>query len=177
MLKKILFGLKILFCTGVCTGVLQYASHQSLLGPTAYAVDVNGVEVTEFVLADSTGFRATWFSSFDPPGTDTYYYNQAEGTSTTSGSVDTSHIFKTIELQIGIPTLASTTVTIRAEGKQNNATGWYDIFTRAYTAATTIDDKWPILERPDNFRVGAKEDDIGTNAINIVGKFITERKR
>ena len=144
----------------------------------AFAEDVNGVEVTYIInSADTAGFHVTFFSSYDPPGTDTYYYNNADGVAATSGAVDASHIFHSRDIHISIPTLGSTSVTIRAEGKLENSTVWSDLYTKTYTAATTEADPWPILEYIDQFRMGAKEADTGTNIINIAGSFITERKR
>ena len=86
------------------------------------ASTVNGVEVVELILSGGVGLHVDFFTGFDPSST-SFVYNEAGGTTTTSGSVNTAYIVGKRTLQISIPTFSSGSITVRAEGQLQGQTG------------------------------------------------------
>jgi hypothetical protein len=138
--------------------------------------DVNGVDVTDFRLANIEGFNATMFSAFNPTST-SFVYNEAGGVASDSGELDVSNIIEAKTLQVSIPTLGSGSITVIAEGRTKNAPDWGLVWQKTYSAATTIAQLISLLEYVDRLRIGVKVVSNGIDVINITGGFITERKR
>lgn len=139
-----------------------------------YAVDNgNGVDVTNLSYMHSWGFKAVWYTSFDPTST-SYVYNEAGGTATNSGLLACEYITHTRTLFVEIPTLNSTSITVRAEVKPVGSTIWHEAYTQVFSAATTIGEIWPILEYSGDFRVGLLViGDVAGDVVNISGEFMT----
>jgi hypothetical protein len=111
----------------------------------------------------------TCFDDYNP-GTSTYVFNNAGESDISAGKVDIKDISKDkIEVQIKIPTLGSTSLTVGVFGKPKNSTTWALIYAKIYTAitATGEDDYFPVLERPQDFRIGTKVDTPGTDSVTI----------
>lgn len=131
-----------------------------------FAREVNGVEYTTSSSGLVSQSHVDHYTAFNPTST-SYIYNEAAGTSTTSGSVSFQGVLGAITSQVSIPTLGSTSIDVRWEGQIENSTTWFGIYTKNFAAATTIDYVLPISEYLTNYRVGVKVNTNGTDVINI----------
>ena len=131
-----------------------------LMGKVCYAGAINSMSYS-------------FYDAFDPNAT-VYVYNSDNGVAVESGKLHVyNYLLKTV--QVSIPTLGSTSVSVRVEGRsaspESGQTTWSDIYTKTYTAATTIDDVIMITEHVEYIRVGVKVVGSGTDAVTIKGNF------
>lgn len=133
----------------------------------------NGITVTEFKWADSYGKSADFYSAFNPTST-SYIYNEAGGQAIADGEIDLRHIHSSGIVQISVPTLGSVSLDVRVEARIAGSSTWGLIYSKNYTAATTIDKIVNISEMIDYLRVGVKTTTDGTDVINIAGNFRTK---
>lgn len=143
--------------------------------PNVSARDSNGVTVTDFVSSMAYGVHIDHYSAFNPTSA-TYIYNEAGGSAATSGEVGlvghTGH--KTVV--ISVPTLGSTSIDFRLEGKVGTTmTTWAGIYTLNVDTATTEDIIIPISEYITSYRLGVKVNTNGTDVINCSTSAITHR--
>jgi hypothetical protein len=171
-MKSWILGLLIAVFLGVmsCAGICQALDQPEVTTDS-------GVRLIEFQNAQDWGFRAEWFDNYDAENTSFFDYNDTGGTSTTHGEVDTSFIYDKGNIQVSIPTFGTGTVTIRAEGKTLGSSIWAEIFTKAYTAATTIAESFPITTYYNKVRVGVKVTGSAVDAVNVDAEFITQKKQ
>jgi hypothetical protein len=142
-----------------------------LFSSLAEARTKNGLTITDFT-GNNPGQNVIFFSDFNPAGTNTFFYNNDSGTSTTSGSLITRHAVLVRNLQYYIPQLGSDAVVIRVESEIGTTTVWNDILTIEVTGTMTIAKPINILESPDFVRVGVSgSGTAGTDLVNISGKF------
>ncbi len=142
-----------------------------------YAADNgNGVDVTYIDNVHSFGVHGEWYSSFDPSSL-TYIYNESGGATATSGLLDIKDSLGPKTLYVSIPTLNSTSITVRAECKPKALTVWHEVHTEVYTAATTIAETWPLLEYSGDFRVGLiVVGDSSGDVVDVSGDFVSPKK-
>ncbi len=131
-----------------------------------FCADSNGVDVTDSSSGLVSQKHIEHFTAFNPTST-SYIYNEAGETATISGSVDFQGVLGGVTSQVSIPTLGSTSIDVRWEGEVKNSTTWFNIFTKNFTAATTIDYVLPSSEYITNYRVGVKVNTNGTDVISI----------
>ncbi len=136
--------------------------------------DENGVDVTGFRLADSYGKNVSFYSAFNPTST-SFIYNEAGGQAIADGEINLGNIHTKRNIQILILTLGSASITVQIEGRNRNATTWGLIYSKTFTAPTTIDKIINLQEYTDKLRVGVKVATPGTDSITITGDFITKR--
>ena len=152
------------------------------IGGVAWAADDSDITVTETTWRASIGKDIIWFSAYDLGGnigTNTYVYNDATGTNSanTDGQVECRNYDKSKTIQISVPTLGSTSIDVRAEGRAGTDTTWGELFTENFSAATTIDFMGPIVEYVEEIRVGARSNGTaGTDVITVTGILRGERK-
>jgi len=115
-----------------------------------------------------------FFSAYNPTSA-SYIYDEAGGQAATSGQFFVEKYDEKI-IQIAIPTLGSTSIDVRIEGRVKDAGSgrWGEVWTKNYAAATTIDELVVIPELLEYIRVGVKVNTNGTDSITILGSF---RKR
>jgi len=107
MFKKILFGL--LLSMSITTAL--------------YARDSNGVTVYDY----TNGMNIDHYVAYNPTSA-TYVYNDIGGQTATSGSVDMPTRLNAKTLNISVPTLGSTSIDFRLEGKVGTTmTTWADL--------------------------------------------------
>ncbi len=137
----------------------------------------NGVTLITEPFADRLELYLTAFDDYNP-GTDTYVFNNAGQSDVDAGKIDIKEMFDKIEVKVKIPTLGSTSMTVGVFGKPKNSTTWGMIYDKIYTAITTTgeDDYFPVLERPQDFRIGIKVDTPGTDSVTIVVDFRRDHK-
>jgi len=134
----------------------------------------NGITLTDEATSKSNIIQATFFDAYNPPGTGTFYYNPASETASTSGAVTCKGIYTSKTLLLSVPTLGSTSISVRIEGKTKNATTWAEVYTKTFTAASTIDSIINVVEYLDQIRIGVKANTSkGTDSVNITGSFIS----
>lgn len=138
----------------------------------AYSASVtttpNGVTlVTETFPGRRLELYLTCFTAYDPGAT--YTCNNAGESDINAGKVDIKEITDKIEVQVAIPTLGSASLTVGVFGKAKNTTNWGLLYDKTYTAITPTgeDDYFPILERPQDFRICTKVVTPGTDSITI----------
>lgn len=172
-MKKWITGLLI----AVFLGIMPCASTCMALDQPEVTTD-SGVLLTEFSnLGKDWGFRVKWFEDFDCEST-SFIYNEAAGTSTTAGEVDTSFIYDKGNILVGIDTHGTGTTTIRIEGKTSAASAWALIVQKTYTAVTAIRDSFPITSYWNRVRIGLKVSATGSvDNIDIDGEFVTQDKK
>jgi hypothetical protein len=106
------------------------------------------------------------YTAFNPTSA-TYIYNEAGGSAATSGEVNLTGNFGPKTLIISVPTLGSTSIDFRLEGKVGKTmTTWSNIYTKNVSAATTIDIIIPISEYVTAYRLAVKVNTNGTDVIN-----------
>lgn len=147
----------------------------ALASPSLYARDSNGVTVTDFRSSMAYGMHIDHYSAFNPTSA-TYIYNEAGGQTAISGEVVLFGNTGPKTLIISVPTLGSTSIDFRLEGKVGTSmTTWSNIFTKNIAAATTIDIIIPISEYITSYRLGVKVNTNGTDVINCSTSVITHR--
>lgn len=151
----------------VC-GLILYATS------SAVARTENGITITDEATSRSNIMQCEFFSGYNAPGTGTFYYNSANEVAASSGAVTTKGIYTAKTLLLSIPTLGSTSITIRIEGKTKNSTTWANIYSKTYSVATTIDDIVNVVEYIDQIRIGVKANTTkGTDSVNCTGSFVS----
>jgi hypothetical protein len=141
---------------------------------TAFARTENGITLTDEATSKSNIIQATFFEAYNPPGTGTFYYNPASEVTSTAGAVTCKGIYTARTLLLSVPTLGSTSISVRIEGKTKNATTWAEVYTKTFTAASTIDSVVNVVEYLDQIRIGVKANTSkGTDSVNVTGSFIS----
>jgi hypothetical protein len=135
----------------------------------------SGQTVTEINRTDAQGKSIEFFTGYNPTNATDYVYDEAGGTDTDSGWVEIKNVFDKGTLQVSIPTLGSTSITVRIEGMTTKGAGPFEIDTKTYTVATSIAEVWNVLEYADKIRVGLLVDTNGTDTVDIAGDFITKK--
>ncbi len=146
--------------------------------PNAYSADNgNGVDIDIDDYAAMYKIHGEWFTAFDPTSA-SYVYNESGETDVAAGDLDTQFIFTKGNVLVSIPTFggSSGTITVRIEGRTKDSTVWAEIYTQAYTAATTIAEVFPINSYFDAVRVGVMVASTpSTDSVTIEGDFITQK--
>lgn len=143
--------------------------------PSLYARDSNGVTVTDFTKGASYGMHIDHYTAFNPTSA-TYIYNEAGESAAASGEVSLIGHFGPKTLIISVPTLGSTSIDFRLEGKVGTTmTTWANIFTKNIADMTTIDVMIPISEYITAYRLGVKVNTNGTDVINCSTSVINKR--
>lgn len=145
------------------------------LAGSAFARTENGITITDVNTAKANIMQCIFFDEYTPPGTNTFYYNSVNGTSSTSGAVSVPGIFTAKTVLVSVPTLGSTSITVRVEGKTRNSNEWGEIYTfGTFTAATTIESVVNVVEYVNQLRVGIKANGTkGTDTVSVTGDFIS----
>lgn len=163
------------YLIGIIIGLISLLSFVS----ASFSADNgNGVDVTIYDYNAVYKVHAEWYTAFDPISP-TYIYNEAGGTAITSGELDTSFIFDKGNILVSIPTLnaGSGTITVRIEGKTKDSGVWANVYTQAYTTATTIAELFPITSYFDAIRIGLTVTNTPfTDSVTIEADFITEKE-
>ncbi len=153
-----------------------------LINGMAWGADDSDITVTELTWRNSIGKDIVWFDAYnlgDTIGTGTYVYNDAAGTNSanTDGLVECRNYDLSKTIQVSIPTLGSTSIDVRAEGRAGTSTAWAELFTENFSAATTIDFIAPVVEYVEEIRAGARANGTkGTDVITITGILRGEKK-
>ena len=129
--------------------------------------DSNGVEVTDFQTRKIYGMHINHFDTFDPTSA-TYIYNDAGGSAIASGEVDLEEHVGLKTLVVSVPTLGSTSIDFRIEGKVGTMATWSNVYTFNVSAAHGAGEDIivPIMEYLTAFRIGVKVNTNGTDVIN-----------
>lgn len=168
--NKILKRLSVLLMT-ICLLVLTLQVNIKLL----YARDSNGVTVTDFSTAIAYGMHIDHYSAFNPTSA-TYIYNEAGGSTATSGEVILTGNTGPKTLVISVPTLGSTSLDFRLEGKVGTSmTTWANIYTINVSSPTTTDIIIPISEYITSYRLGVKVNTNGADNISCSTSIITHK--
>lgn len=143
------------------------------------AEDTSNITITSSLFNDRWYKEVVWFDAYNvggEAGTNTYVYNEAEGTLASSGEVSAkAYVNRTI--QIRVATLGSTSIDVRPEGRVGTDTNWGEITTKNFTAATTIDYVIPINEFLEDIRVGVRSNGtVGTDSVTISGAMIGDKR-
>ena len=140
----------------------------------ALARTENGITITDEATSKSNILQVTFFEAYNPPGTSTFYYNPASEVTSTAGAVTCKGIYTAKTLLLSVPTLGSTSISVRIEGKTKNATTWAEVYTKTFTVASTIDSIINVVEYLDQIRIGVKANTTkGTDSVNVTGSFIS----
>jgi len=121
------------------------------------------------IISDAEDF----FTNFDPSQTSDYIYNESDA----SGDEDGRYYcynYTLKSIQVSIPTLGSTSIGIRIEGRTDtsgSSTSWGNIYSKTYTSATLIDDIIMITEHLEYLRVGIIVVGDSTDDVTIKGNF------
>ena len=112
-----------------------------------------------------------FFTHYNPDVTSDYVYDEEDTTTDLAGAYGCGSMpYKTI--QISIPVLQSTSISVRIEGQIEDANTWADIYTKSYTSATSIDDSVMVTEHLHNIRVGLKATgEATTDSVTVRGHF------
>ena len=114
-----------------------------------------------------------FFTNYDPSQTSDYIYNESDA----SGDEDGKYYcynYTLKSIQVSIPTLGSTSIGVRIEGRTDSSddlTTWGNIYSKTYTAATTIDDIIMVTEHLEYLRVGLIVVGDSTDDVTIKGNF------
>lgn len=137
----------------------------------------NGVDVTWSSINGNHKVHAEWYTAFDPVSA-TYIYNESGGTDVDSGELDTSFIVDKGNILVSIPTLdaGSGTITMRIEGRTKGSAVWANVYTKAYTTATTIAEVFPINSYFDAIRIGLTVTNTPfTDDVTVEGDFVVSK--
>lgn len=145
-----------------------------LVPASVFARTENGITITDHATAHSNILSCTFFEGYNPPGASTYYYNSANGTSSLAGAVTCQGIYTAKTLLLSVPTLGSTSITIRIEGKTRNSTTWGDVYTQTFSSATVIDTIINFIEYGYQTRIGVMSNGTkGTDSVYVTGDFVS----
>lgn len=168
-MKKIFFMPRLLLIL-ILLVLLIVSTHLSV-----EARDSNGVTITDFRNAMSYGMHIDHFTNFNPTSS-SYIYNEAGESAATSGEVTITGNTGPKTLIISVPTLGSTSLDFRLEGKVGILMStWSNIFTKNVDTATTIDIIIPISEYITAYRLGVKVNTNGTDTIYCTTSVITHK--
>lgn len=148
----------------------------------AWAADDSDLTVSELTFRGSISKDIVWFTAYDLGGnigTNTYVYNDSSGTNSanTDGLVECRNYTRKRTIQISIPTLGSTSIDVRIEGRAGTSTVWGEVVTRNFSSATTIDYLINAVEWIEEIRVGARSNGTaGTDLITITGILLGDQK-
>lgn len=136
----------------------------------------NGVPVTTTDYTSIFRKHAEWFKASSPVNTVNYVYNEAFGTDTAAGWIDTSFIFDKGSISVGVPDVGTGTVTIRIEGRVEGGDAT-EIISQLYSADTVIAQSFPITTYFTGIRVGALSSVGDAKSVTVEGDFINEKER
>lgn len=113
------------------------------------------------------------------PGTSTATFNDAGGSTATSGAINVSG-YPDILIQMRVATLGSTGIDFDIEGSVENAisasTVWGHVYTKSFSAVTTKDFGFPVHERTWKWiRIGTQA--TGTEDTDDISSFIRAKGR
>ena len=137
-------------------------------------LEVNGVTVIHFGTTKIFGIDIDHFSNFNPTSA-TYIYNEAGESDIDSGEVDAEEHVGSKTISISVPTLGSTSIDFRIEGKLRNMPVWSEIFVQNVSVATTTAIIIPISEDMTSYRVGVKVNTNGVDVIDCSSRFVTKK--
>jgi len=135
----------------------------------AFTIIYSGSVFASSILSDAEDF----FTNYDPSQTSDYVYNESDA----SGDEDGKYYcynYTLKSIQISIPTLGSTSIGVRIEGRTDSSDdlpSWGNIYSKTYTSATTIDDIVMITEYLEYLRVGLIVVGDSTDDVTIKGNF------
>jgi len=110
----------------------------------------------------------TFFSAYDVAST-SYVYDSAGGTAATSGQLDVQR-FDQKTILVMITTLTSTSVDVRIEAKVYGT--WGNVWTKNYTAATSVAELVNVTESMEYIRVGMKVNtNVAGDSFTVLGNF------
>ncbi len=120
--------------------------------------------------------RATWFEAYDVGGSTgaSYEYNDSQEADDEAGVVEVRRFDQKKTIIIGIPTLGSTSIDVRIEGRIGGR--WGEIVTLNFDSALLIDHIVNVVEQIDDVRVGVKANTPGTDAVTIRGAFLGSQR-
>lgn len=142
--------------------------------PVIAADNGNGVDVTIRNYDAVYLVHAEWFQGYDPDST-SFVYNESDESIFTSGELDTSFIFDKGNVIVSVPTYGGSLMTIRIEGKTEDATVWATVIEQEYDAATTIAEGFPITSYWDAVRIGVKVAGTAVDSLTIEADFMTQK--
>lgn len=116
----------------------------------------------------------TFYSAFDPNDTH-YVYDPNKATGATSGQYLVENYDEKV-VQVRIPTLGSTSIDFRIEGQVDGASTWANVYSKNYSAATTVDELIMITEQLKYIRIGLKVNTDGTDSVTVIGNFSANRR-
>lgn len=139
----------------------------------SYGRDSNGVTVTDFNTSMAYGMHIDHFTAFNPTST-SYVYNETGGTGTTDGEVVITGNTGPKSVHISVPTLGSTSLDFRIEGKiATRISTWAPLFT--FNTTVTVDEIIPITDYITSYRLGVKVNTNGTDSIDCSTTLITHK--
>jgi len=150
-----------------------------LIGVSAYSQTLTTGRTTNLNFGKYEVDRVEFFDDFDlggSIGSQTFYvYNETAGTfgtdTVTGGEVKTIRYTEAMAVTIAVPTLGSSSVDWRIEGRFGTASQYALIASGTISAATTIDEVVPIAENPEAIRVGLRASSIGGDQVDVYGLF------
>lgn len=126
---------------------------------------------TSFAVGAKYTATNSFFTEFDPNST-SYVYDEDNGTDATDGQYYVrNYAEKTI--QVRIPTLGSTSIDFRIEGRVQGSSNWAEVYYKNFSSATTVDELIMVTEHLDYLRVGLKVNTDGTDSVSVIGNFAT----
>lgn len=146
----------------------------SLCARPVEARDSNGVTVTDFSTGSLYGMHIDHYTAFDPDSA-TYVYNEAGGQTSSSGEVSLLGLSGPKTLVIYVPTLGSTSIDFRLEGKVGAMATWTEIYVENVTSAMTIGKCIPICEYFTAYRLGVKVNTDGEDLIYCTTSVVNPR--
>ncbi len=132
----------------------------------------NGVDVTEYNYNGIYKTHAEWFTAYDPDDSVNYIYNESDETGATSGSYNSEFVFDGGTILVSLPTYGGSAVTVRIEGKTKDAPVWGEIYSKVYSAATTIGEPFTISSYFSAIRVGVLVAGSAVDSLTIEADFV-----
>ena len=125
-----------------------------------------------FLSAAKPYFSHEFFSYYNVSNCSNYVYDENGNTGITYGQVNVrDHRWKTI--QIGVPILGSSSVTVQVEGRTSAGVSWAQVMVKTFAAGTGIDHLYDVtMPQLDWIRVGIKCNGTdGVDAVDVYGAF------
>jgi len=154
--------------------IVPLAACLFFMATSADARDENGVTVTDRGTTKIYGLDIDHFSAFNPTSA-TYIYNEDGESAATSGEVETEDHIGTKTVSVSVPTLGSTSIDFRIEGKVANSPVWAEIYVLNVAAATTEAVIIPVNEYVKAYRIGVKVNTNGTDVIDVNTSVISKQ--
>lgn len=147
-----------------------------LITAASMAAEDSNITVTRDDFGDKWYKEIVWFDLYDvggDAGTNTYVYNEAEGTATSSGLVEARKYDLAKTIQIRVSTLGSTSIDARVEGRAGTGTNWAEVTTKNFTAGTSTDYIISAVEFLEEIRVGLRANGTaGTDVVTVTGAML-----